>query len=67
VTFKARLSEYEQTGEPVELMATALSFSVRGTIEVVAADHVIVRDLDGTRTSLPVELIDLALRPRRPR
>jgi hypothetical protein len=67
ITFKARLSEYEQTGETVELVATGLAFAVRGTIEVVATDHVIVRDVDGTRTSLPVELIDLALRPRRPR
>jgi hypothetical protein len=67
ITFKARLSEYEQTGETVELVATGLAFSVRGTVDVVATDHVIVRDVDGTRTSLPAELIDLALRPRRPR
>lgn len=65
VTFKARLSEYEQTGETVELVASSLTFSVRGTIEVVASDHVILRDVDGNRTSLPVEMIDLALRPRR--
>lgn len=67
ITFKARLSEYEQTGESVELIATGLSFSVSGAIQVVAADHVIVCASGGVRTSLPLELIDLVLRKRLPR
>lgn len=65
VTFKARLSEFEQTGETVEVVSHDLTYTLRGVIEVVATDHVIIRDADGSHSSLPTDLVDLVLRPRR--
>ena len=67
ITFKARLSEYEQTGEKVELTSTRLGFSVSGRIEVVAQDHVTVLDADGRRNIFPLDTVDLVIRSRRSR
>lgn len=67
ITFRARLSEFEQTGEPVELAATRLNVSVHGRIKVVASDHVVLEDLDGVRNVLPLDTVDLVLRTRRSR
>jgi hypothetical protein len=64
VTFKARLSEFEQTRETVEVVAQAVTHTVRGVIQVVASDHVMVRDADGVRAVIPIDLITLVLRPR---
>ena len=67
ITFKARLSEFEQTGEPVEIVAARLEASVAGRIQVVAEDHVVMIDRDQTSTVIPVGAIDLVIRMRRSR
>lgn len=67
ITFKARLSEFEQTGEHVELAAPRIGASVQGRIEVVAEDHVIVIDADGRQNIVPLGTVDLAFRTRRSR
>jgi hypothetical protein len=67
ITFKARLSEFEQTGERVEVVASQLNTAVQGRIEVVAADHVIVRDADGSANVFPLDTVDLVFRSRRSR
>lgn len=64
ITFKARLAEFEQSGDEVELVATALAVSVRGRVTVVAEDHVVVRDLDGVTNVFPLDTVDLAIRSR---
>ncbi|NIR42069.1 MAG: hypothetical protein GWN79_28635, partial [Actinobacteria bacterium] len=43
-TLRARLAEYEQTGEPVTLHTS--EGEVRGRIAVAATDHVVVDDDD---------------------
>jgi hypothetical protein len=67
ITFKARLSEFEQTGEQVEVVASQINTSVLGRVAVVATDHVIVQDADGATNVLPLDTIDLAFRTRRSR
>jgi hypothetical protein len=67
ITFKARLSEFEQTGEIVEVVASHIEATVRGRILVVAEDHVIVVDGDEARNVLPLATIDLTIRTRRTR
>lgn len=62
ITFRARLTEFEQTGERVTLVAGSIPHTVVGVIRVVAADHVIVSDLDHNRVLVPTERIDLVLR-----
>lgn len=67
ITFKARLSEFEQTGETVEVVAPRLDSSVTGKIQVVAEDHVVMVDPDGARNIFPLDVIDLVIRTRRSR
>ncbi len=67
ITFKARLSEFEQTGETVEVVAPRLDSSVAGRIQVVADDHVVMVDPDGTRVIFALDVIDLVIRTRRSR
>lgn len=67
LTYHARLSEFEQTGESVTLLIGSIPHSVTGTIRVVAKDHVLVRDIDGNQSIVPIERIDLTIRPRHPR
>lgn len=56
-TFRARLAEYEATGEAVTVLVPALDLELRGRIGVAATDHVIV--IDGPNTvTIPTELID---------
>lgn len=68
ITFKARLSEYEQTREPVTIVTsrggTSTEAGIDGVLEVVAEDHVILSDRDGTSLAVPLGAIDLVLRPR---
>jgi hypothetical protein len=59
-TFRARLAEYEQSGEPVVLHTAA--GELRGVIDTAATDHVVVRD-DMVHV-VPYETISLVLRPR---
>lgn len=58
-TFRARLAEYEQSGERVVLHT--VGGELGGVIEVAARDHVVVRD-DVERV-VPYETISLVLRP----
>ncbi len=64
ITFKARLSELEHSGETVTLMTADTALEVRGRIAIVAADHCIVEDPDGPRLHVPISQIALVIRPR---
>lgn len=66
ITFKARLSEYEQTGEPVTVVASRVGHSAEGVVAVVAEDHLLLRDRDRLTHVIPFDTIDLVLRPRPP-
>lgn len=61
-TFKARLAEYEATAEDVSLLVPSLALEVRGTIAVLATDHVIITGEEAN--AIPLGLID-AIRRRR--
>ena len=63
ITFKARLSELEQTGETVVLTTADAGVDVRGRIAIVAADHCIIEDPDGPRLHVPISQIALVIRP----
>ncbi|MDX1450334.1 MAG: hypothetical protein R3246_14890 [Acidimicrobiia bacterium] len=64
ITFRARLAEFEQTGERVTVVAGSIPHVVTGMIRVVSEDHVTMLDLDHNRVHVPTERIDLVLRPR---
>lgn len=64
ITFKARLSELEHTGEIVTLSTADAALEVRGRIAIVAADHCIVEDPEGPRLHIPISQITLVIRPR---
>lgn len=66
-TLHARLAEYEQTGEPVTLVAPSLDFEKSGRVAVVATDHVLLLDGDGAECYLPLAAVTLVLRRRPPR
>lgn len=63
-TFKARLAEYEQTGEPVTLHLTGGASQQAGRILVAAVDHCITEDAEGARSHTPVALIEMIARQR---
>lgn len=65
-TLKARLSEYEQTKEPVRLVAGDIAEDISCSIEVVAADHVVCRTDDGQDVVVPLPAISLVIRPLQP-
>jgi hypothetical protein len=64
ITFRARLSELEHSGEMVALTTADAGLEARGHIAVVAADHCIVEDPDGSRLHIPISQIALVIRPR---
>ncbi|MBT8207119.1 MAG: hypothetical protein KJO18_02500 [Acidimicrobiia bacterium] len=64
ITFKARLSEYEHSGELLTLTTAEAGIEVRGRILVVTTDHCIVDDLEGRRMHIPYSQIALVIRPR---
>lgn len=64
ITFKARLSEFEQSAELVTLTTAEAGIEVSGRILIVAADHCIVEDLDDQRLHIPIAQIALVIRPR---
>lgn len=64
ITFKARLSEFEHSGEMVTLTTADAALEVRGRIAVVATDHCIVEDPDGPRLHIPISQIALVIRQR---
>jgi len=62
-TFRARLTEYELSGEEVTLRCHLPHLEVLGTIDVVAADHVEMR-CPRERCYLPLDGVFLVIRPR---
>lgn len=58
-TFKARLAEYEATGESITVIMPARSMEAHGRIAVVAVDHVSM--IDPTVT-IPIDLIEIVRR-----
>lgn len=64
ITFRARLGEYEQTGETVTIIAADTGVELTGRIAVVATDHCVVEDLDGGRTHVPISQVSMVVRPR---
>ncbi len=64
ITFKARLSELEQTGELVTIVTADAGIEIVGRLAVVATDHCIVEDPDGPRMHVPIGQICLVIRPR---
>lgn len=62
-TLRARLAEYEQTGERVTALLTDAIADVTGTIRVVATDHVRMVDLDGADVVVPLRLLAGITRP----
>jgi hypothetical protein len=62
-TFRARLTEFELTGEELTLRCKSPLFEARGVIEVVATDHVEVRLATG-RYYLPLDGVVMAIRSR---
>ena len=61
-TFKARLAEFESTGEEVTVRSRRPVLEATGMIEVVAADHIEMRCPD-ERCYLPIDGICLVIRP----
>ena len=61
-TFKARLAEFEHTGEQVTLVAPGLDLDVEARIRIVAADHLVADDGDGVEWVVPVAALTLVLR-----
>ncbi len=62
-TFKARLTEFELTGEEVTLRSSSPIIEVSGVIEVVATDHVEMK-LPAERCYLPLDGVVIAIRSR---
>ena len=61
-TFKARLSEFEMTGEELTVRCRIPVIEVTGVIAVVALDHVEIRSLD-ERCYLPLDGVFMVIRP----
>lgn len=66
-TWIARLKEFEQTGEDLELWVPAARQGLHGRIETVAADHLVVTDRLGGSAYVPVGLAAMVIRQRPPR
>jgi hypothetical protein len=64
ITFRARLSEFEHSGELVTLTTADAALEIRGRIAVVTTDHCIVEDPDGPRFHVPISQIVLVIRQR---
>ncbi len=65
-SFRARLAEYELSGEELEVVAPELDEVVTGRIDVVGADHVVVVDRQDRSWALPLHTIALVSRSHRP-
>ncbi len=61
-TFKARLAEFEMSGEPVTLVAPTSGLDLEARIELVATDHLVAHDVDGGEWLIPVARVSLVLR-----
>jgi hypothetical protein len=62
-TFRARLTEFELTGEELTLRCISPLFEATGVIEVVASDHVEMR-IATDRCFLPLDGVVMAIRSR---
>lgn len=60
-TFKARLAEYESTGEHVTLLVGSHALEMSGRVVVAATDHVVLSD-DGQTVVVPIGVIDAVRR-----
>ena len=61
-TFKARLTEFEMTGEELRVRCRVPVIELTGVIDVVAADHVEMRCPD-ERCYLPLDGVFMVIRP----
>lgn len=64
ITFKARLSELEHTGESITVLTADANHELSGRIAVVATDHCIIEDRLGPRIHVPIAQICMIIRPR---
>lgn len=64
ITFKARLSELEHSGEQVTMYAAEANHEITGRVSLLATDHCIVEDPEGPRVHIPLNLITMVIRPR---
>ncbi len=62
-SFKARLAEFEQTAEPVRVIATGLAESIEGRITIAASDHLVITNRDGIEWFVPSTTIAMVLQP----
>lgn len=62
-SFKARLAEFEQTGEVITLIVGGTADTLDGRVTTVGKDHIIVTGRDGTEWLTPLANIALALQP----
>lgn len=63
-TFRARLAQHEQSGNPIELILDT-GDRIRGVLDVVAADHLVVTDGESGSRLVPTPLVVAVLsRPR---
>lgn len=63
-TWVARLKEFEQTGEDLEIWVPSASQGLHGMIETVAEDHLVVADRLGGRAYLPLGVVGMVIRQR---
>ncbi len=63
-SFRARLSEIEQSDERVEVIAPTIGMVMVGQVTAVAADHVMFTDADGGSWFCPIPHIAVVLRHR---
>lgn len=64
VTMRARLTEFEHTGELLEIRAPTVGLTIRGRIRVAAGDHICLESSDGAETVIPILAIDAIVRQR---
>ncbi len=65
-TFKARLAEFEQTGELVVVVSVHSDEIIEGRVAVAAVDHIVVESARGTIWFVPHGAIVMALQPVTP-
>lgn len=61
-SFRARLSEYELSGETVEIVAPAAGAALTGRITAVARDHVVITSEDVEAAFVPLTKIAFVVR-----
>jgi len=63
-SFKARLSEYELTGEVVEVVGPPAGVFLQGRIAAVGRDHIALTSADGESAFVPLSAIAFVVRHR---